>query len=209
MSTRILGISCFFHASAASDDTLVIYCSDHGDYAGEHGLFAKGIPCFRGAYNVPIIMRWANGISNPGRQVESFVSLADIAPTLIEIAGLEVDRELAGMSLFPWMHDETPGQWREAVFTQCNGIELYFTQRSVSTSDFKLIFNGFDQDELYDLRDDPHEMVNHAENPKYAEIKKDLYRHLWQFAYQNDDHFAQNPYITVALAEYGPGVLFE
>jgi arylsulfatase A-like enzyme len=192
-------------ASAASDDTLVIYCSDHGDYAGDHGLFAKGIPCFRGAYNIPIVMRWPNGISNPGRQEKSFVSLADIAPTLLEVAGVQVERDFAGQSLLPFMHDSTPLNWREAVFTQCNGIELYFTQRSVRASGFKLTFNGFDQDELYDLRNDPHEMVNQADNPKYADIKKDLYRRLWQFAYQNDDHFAQNPYITVALAEYGPG----
>ena len=196
-------------ASAAKDDTLVIFCSDHGDYAGDHGLFAKGIPCFRGAYNVPIVMRWPNGITNPGRQEQSFASLADVAPTLLEAAGLQVDRDFAGMSLLPWLRNSKPDNWREAVFTQCNGVELYYTQRSVTTRDYKLTFNGFDQDELYDLRHDPHEMVNQADNPKYASVKKDLYRYLWQFAYQNDDHFAANPYITVALAEYGPGVIFE
>lgn len=79
----------------------------------------------------------------------------------------------------------------------------------MTTRNFKLTFNGFDQDELYNLWHDPHEMVNQADNPKYTEVKKDLYRQLWQFAYQNDDHFADNPYITVALAEYGPGVIFE
>ncbi|MBE0698238.1 MAG: sulfatase-like hydrolase/transferase, partial [Anaerolineaceae bacterium] len=39
-----------------SNNTLVLYCSDHGDYCGEHGLFAKGIPCFQGAYHVPAII---------------------------------------------------------------------------------------------------------------------------------------------------------
>ena len=41
-----------------AENTLVLYCSDHGDYCGEHGLFAKGIPCFRGAYHVPAVLRW-------------------------------------------------------------------------------------------------------------------------------------------------------
>jgi arylsulfatase A-like enzyme len=196
-------------ASQAKDDTLVIYCSDHGDYAGDHGLFAKGIPCFRGAYNVPVVMRWPNGIVNPGRLEGSFVSLADFSPTLLEIMGSSQNRDFPGMSLVPWMRASESVMWREAVFTQCNGVELYYTQRSVTTRDFKLTFNGFDRDELYDLRNDPHEMVNQANNPKYIKVKKNLYRLLWQFALQNDDHFAQNPYITVALAEYGPGVLFE
>jgi arylsulfatase A-like enzyme len=196
-------------ASKAKDDTLVIFCADHGDYAGEHGLFSKGIPCFRGAYNVPIVMRWPNGIANPGRTEQAFVSLADIAPTLLEIADLQVEHTSAGMSLLPWMRDSKPDMWREAMFTQCNGVELYFTQRSVTTRDFKLTFNGFDYDELYDLRSDPLEMHNQTDNPKYAEVKKELYHSLWQFAYQNDDHFADNPYMTVALAEYGPGLIFE
>lgn len=196
-------------ASEATDNTLVIYCSDHGDYAGDHGLFAKGIPCFRGAYNIPIIMRWPDGIANPGRREEALISLADIAPTLLEVAGAPMDRDFSGMSLLTWMKDTKPDIWREAVFTQCNGVELYYTQRSVTTQDFKLTFNGFDQDELYDLRNDPHEMVNQAANLQYAGDKNDLYRLLWQFAYENDDFFAQNPYISVALADYGPGVLFE
>jgi len=36
-----------------ADNTLVIYCSDHGDYMADHGLWRKGLPCFRGAYEIP------------------------------------------------------------------------------------------------------------------------------------------------------------
>ncbi|MDH7570784.1 MAG: sulfatase-like hydrolase/transferase, partial [Armatimonadota bacterium] len=74
-------------ASGQADDTLVIYTADHGDYLGDHGLFMKGIPCYRGAYQVPCVMRWPNGICNPGRRVDAFVSLADMAPTFVELAG--------------------------------------------------------------------------------------------------------------------------
>ena len=61
------------------EDTLVLYCSDHGDYCGEHGLFCKGIPCFQGAYRVPAVVRWPAFVRNPGRRVGEFVSLADFA----------------------------------------------------------------------------------------------------------------------------------
>lgn len=190
-----------------AENTLVLYCSDHGDYCGEHGLFAKGIPCFQGAYHIPAVIRWPAGVKDPGRRVDDFASLADFAPTFIEAAGQPVDRPFAGASLLPFLRGEQPENWREAVFTQCNGVELYYSQRSVMTRDFKYVFNGFDQDELYDLRTDPGELTNLTHDPAYAEIKRDLCRRLWQFAYQNGD--AQiNPYITVGLAPFGPAEAF-
>ena len=53
-------------ATGQADDTLVLFLSDHGDYAGAHGLFCKGVPAFREAYNVPCIARWPRGIARPG-----------------------------------------------------------------------------------------------------------------------------------------------
>jgi len=186
-----------------AEDTLVLYCSDHADYCGEHGLFAKGIPCFQGAYRVPAIMRWPALVNHPGRREDAFVTLADFAPTFIEAAGLRVERHFTGWSLLPWLRDEQPESWRDELHTQCNGVELYYTQRSVMTKDFKYVFNGFDRDELYDLRIDPHEMVNRADDAAYATIKREMCRRMWRFAYQEDDT-AINPYITVGLAPHGP-----
>jgi arylsulfatase A-like enzyme len=144
------------------ENTLVIYMSDHGDYCGAHGLYCKGVPAFREAYHVPTIMRWPRGIINPGRRVDAFVSHADFAPTFLELAGCEPTMELAGQSLLPWLYNETPANWRDAIFTQLNGVELYYTQRAVTTERYKYVYNGFDFDELYDLKNDPHEMVNLA-----------------------------------------------
>jgi len=190
-----------------ADETLVLYCADHGDYCGEHGLFAKGVPCFRGAYHVPAVVRWPTGIAEPGRRVEDFVSLADFAPTFTELAGGRPDAALTGGSLLPFLQGRSPGAWRDAVFTQCNGVELYYTQRSVRTRDFKYVFNGFDDDELYDLRADPDETTNQAGNRRYEAVKRQLVRRMWQFARREQDA-AINPYITVGLAPYGPAEAF-
>jgi arylsulfatase A-like enzyme len=186
-----------------AENTLVVYCSDHGDYCGEHGLFAKGIPCFNGAYHVPAIVRWPAGIHNPGRRERAFTSLADFAPTFLEVAGIHSDQRFSGASLLPFLRGETPANWRDAAYTQCNGVELYYSQRSVTTEDFKYTFNGFDQDELYDLHSEPNEMTNRADDPAYADIKRALVKKMWQFAYQEGDTML-NPYITVSLAPYGP-----
>jgi arylsulfatase A-like enzyme len=189
------------------EDTMVFYCADHGDYCGDHGLFAKGIAAFRGAYHVPAVVRWPSGIQNPGRVVEHFVSLADFGPTFLEAASIPITRYFSGASLMPFFTGDTPKVWREDIHTQCNGVELYYTQRSVSTKEFKYVFNGFDWDELYDLRVDPDELVNLAKDPELEAVKRQMCARMWRFAHQEGDT-AINPYITVGLAPYGPAEAF-
>ena len=194
-------------ASGQADNTLVLYTSDHGDYCGDHGLFCKGIPSFRGAYNVPNVIRWPAGVAQPGRRVSEFVSLADFAPTFIELAGAQADRHFTGASLVPFLRGETPADWTDEVHSQCNGVELYYTQRAVTTKEYKYVFNGFDYDELYDLQADPHEMKNLSDDPAYESAKRDMVRRMWRFAHRENDA-AISSYITVSLAPYGPAEAF-
>ncbi|MHB8889682.1 MAG: sulfatase-like hydrolase/transferase [Acidobacteriaceae bacterium] len=216
-----------------ADNTIVVYVSDHGDYAGAHGVWAKGVPSFREGYNIPCVIRWPKGIANPGRQVDAFVSTTDFAPTFLEAAGIpSSDIKMSGKSLLPWLRGETPANWRDAIFSQLNGVELYYTQRIVMTKDYKYVYNGFDYDELYDLKQDPHEMVNLAFpdvkqsraiveqgkgygngsdvawpplSPHLAEVRRDMLKRMWKFAQEHKDQIF-NPYITVAMAPFGPGV---
>jgi arylsulfatase A-like enzyme len=190
-----------------SEETLVLFCSDHGDYCGDHGLFCKGIPAFRGAYHIPAVARWPSGITDPGRQVNALVSLADFASTFRELAGCG-STPSAGASLVPFLRGENPTGWRDALFGQCDGVELYFTQRWVQTARHRYVFNGFDFDELYDLQADPDEMKNLADDPTCAALKHELARRMWVLARAEGDA-ATNPYITVGLAPVGPGAVAE
>lgn len=190
--------------TGSTDNTLVVQTSDHGDYAGAHGLFLKGVPAFREAYRVPAIARWPRGILNPGRTVDSFVTLADFAPTFIETAGERVPERLTGRSLAPFFVDDRPIDWPDAVFSQFNGVELYYTQRAVETVDYRYVYNGFDFDELYDLRADPLETVNLSAIATYDDIKRELVARMWRFAAENEDELIFNDYGTVALAPWGP-----
>ena len=188
-----------------ADRTLVLRLSDHGDYAGAHGLFLKGVPAFREAYNIVAVLRWPEGVKDPGREVDAFVTLADFAPTFMELAGVQVPEGLTGRSLVPFLRGEEPEDWPDAFFSQFNGVELYYTQRIVRTKEYKYVFNGFDMDELYDLREDPHETVNLADRPEYREVKRELVGRMWRFAAEEGDELIFNPYPTVALAPWGPG----
>ena len=188
-------------------DTIVMYVSDHGDYMAEHGLWCKGLPCFRGAYHVPLVVRWPEGVAGPGRVVDDLVSLADVTPTLHEAAGIEVDRPFVGRSLMPFFKDQRPAEWRDMLFTQSNGNELYGIQRAAFDGDWKFVYNGFDYDELYDLRADPHEMRNVAREPGNREVVRRMMGRIWRFAHETGDTCI-NPYIMVRFAEYGPAHAF-
>ncbi len=193
--------------SGQADSTAVLYCSDHGDYMAEHGLWCKGLPCFKSAYHVPAVLRWPGQLPAEvqGSDVDAFVSLADFHPTFMEMAGLQVPSDIYGQSLLPFLKGEQPDDWRDAMFTQSNGNELYGIQRSVMTGKWHLVYNGFDYDELYDMQNDPNQITNLATDPQYEPIKRELYERLWQFAYEQQD-VCINPYIMVGLAAYGPGV---
>jgi arylsulfatase A-like enzyme len=193
--------------SGQAENTVVLFCSDHGDYCGEHGLFCKGIPCFRGAYHVPAVVRWPKGLRKAGRRVDELVSLADFAPTFLELAGLDAPDELYGRSLMPFLRGEKPGAWRDALITQCNGVELYFTQRSILTKSHRYTFNGFDFDELYDLEKDPQETVNRADDPDCAELKRKLCARMMKLQSEAGDA-CPSAYITVGLHPWGPAEAF-
>ena len=110
---------------------------------------------------------------------------------------------MSGRSLAPFLRDERPDDWREALLTQCDGVENYVTQRSVRTAEWHYTYNAFDFDELYDLRSDPHEMQNLAGDPVSTEQLHRMCGLMWRLAEAEDD-VPGNAYITVALAPVGP-----
>ena len=192
-------------ATGQAEDTLVLFLSDHGEYGGAHGLYMKGVPAFREAYHVPCIARWPRGMVDPRRVADAFITHTDFAATFRDLAGLHGLDEPDSRSLRPFFENRTPEEWRDAHFTQFNGVELYYSQRTVMTRDYKYVYNGFDFDELYDLRNDPHEMRNVADDLAYEDVKHELVRWMWRFAAEQEDERLFNPYGTVAIAPWGPG----
>lgn len=196
-----------------TENTLVLFLSDHGESLGSHGLYLKGISPYDETYKVPCVMRWPKQLSQARGETDALISIMDFAPTFLELAGLPVPEDWNGRSLMPWIDsgchqdnksiDHTHKGWRDAVFTQCNGVEIYFTQRIVRTKRHKLVYNPTDLDELYDLQEDPFEMHNLSDNPKYKEVKQALFNKLWREAAVSRD-IIFNSYPTVAHAEWGP-----
>jgi arylsulfatase A-like enzyme len=189
----------------AYEETLVIFVSDHGDYAGDHGLWCKGLPAFLSAYHIPAVVKMPGHGGPRGVVCDALVSLADFGPTLSDVAGLPVRDDVFGTSLLPFLVGEPSAPRRESLVFQTNGNEIYGIQRSVLTDDWRFVFNGFDFDELYDMRSDPDQMVNLAMRPEFRPVVHEMYRLLWNFALTHGDHLV-NDYIFTALADFGPAI---
>lgn len=216
-------------ATGDVDNTLVMFIGDHGEYNFAHGLQNMGIPAFREAYHVPVVARWPNGITRPDRKVDDIVWLADIAPTLIELARTTPEDHKTGRSLLPFFSGEPPSDWRDDWYSQTNGNEVYYTQRAVMTDRWKYVYNAFDYDELYDLKDDPHELVNlihpsrHPQPtpfdpkeddsfqplpriaPELEPVRREMMARIWEFAISENDIIFSG-FAPVAVATYGPAL---
>ncbi|MBP2356082.1 arylsulfatase A-like enzyme [Kribbella aluminosa] len=204
------------------DNTIVLYVSDHGDYTGEHGLWAKGLPSFLPAYQVPMLIKDADRGPGQPRQVRVFerpTTLVDLGPTLLDLCGVAATSPMSGQSVAADLRSPDAPATRDLVF-QSNGNEVYGIQRIVLTDRWKLVVNLFDDDELYDRETDPGEMVNLIARPAgqrrtlgrraddtvpepFRPVVHDLYGRLWRFVLAHDDEIL-NPYILTALATYGP-----
>lgn len=163
----------------ASDDTVVIYTSDNGYSWGEHVLTGK-----RWAYDdnirVPFIVRWPEGITAPGTVIDEPVLNADIAPTLLDLAGVPIPAAMQGRSIVPLLRGE-PVEWRDEVFYEYFADFPYQVPPSQAVRTDRWLYVEYDRGlapELYDTITDPEQQVDLAEDPAYAETRQELSQRL-------------------------------
>lgn len=90
------------------ENTLIIFLSDHGDYAGEYGLFRKGVGMPECLMRIPMV--WSGPGMQPGRGLNpAFVSIVDVMPTLCAALGLEIPIGVQGRSLWPLLTGRADG----------------------------------------------------------------------------------------------------
>jgi arylsulfatase A-like enzyme len=165
-----------------SSNTIVFLMGDNGFMFGEHGLIDK-----RNAYEesmrVPLLA-YGPGSIGSGVTVEKIVANIDIAPTMLDIAGVPAPEHFDGRSFYPLSREEDPGSWRDYLL-----YEYYWefnypqtpTTFALRTDDYKFIqYHGvWETEELYDMRDDPTEMNNLIADPAHlgivAEFRSQLF----------------------------------
>lgn len=153
------------------ENSMIVFTSDHGDHLGQHKMYQK-MEMYDQAINVPFIFKM------PKRKAQKWdvpVSHLDIVPTILDVLGIEIPKDLDGVSLASSIMGEEPPMWKP-IFCQYSGNPTVGDiRRAVIEGQYKYIYDPRAKAELYNLIEDPLEMNNLAGDKEYEEIEKYLH----------------------------------
>jgi choline-sulfatase len=162
---------------ALDEETIVVFASDHGDMLGERGMVQKRT-FYEWSVRVPLLIRFPNH-DYAGTTVSQPVSLLDLMPTFLELAGVHDWLPTRGHSLIPLIEGNETDPWE--VFSESHAEGVYGTCFMLRTRQYKynLIVGpeGIDN-QLFDMTADPDEWHNLAGKPEFAEIEQVLHQRL-------------------------------
>ncbi|MBT4500427.1 MAG: sulfatase-like hydrolase/transferase [Gemmatimonadetes bacterium] len=193
------------------EDTIVVFCADHGDFMGEHRMACKGGVFYDCLTRVPLILSWPGQVAE-GERDGSLVNLVDVVPTLLQLQGMEAPCSMQGEGL-PTVTDEAS---REATFSEYGAggppfgmedlekLEKPYGRRGlirslqwreaegrrkmVRTRAWKYVHDSMgDRDELYDLKNDPWELVNVVGDPGNAGVVSEMRLRLADWSIDTED----------------------
>jgi arylsulfatase A-like enzyme len=165
-------------ANGQLDNTVIVFSGDNGLAVGQHGLMGKQ-NLYEHSVRVPLIFA-GPGIP-AGEQRDALVYLHDTFPTLCDLTGLAIPSSVEGMSLVPCLREPSHAVHKALLLAYADSI------RGVTDGDFKLIQYAHGATQLFNLRADPLEMTNLAEQPSYNDRLKTMRAQLARMADQWDD----------------------
>ncbi|MDF1850797.1 MAG: sulfatase-like hydrolase/transferase [Verrucomicrobiales bacterium] len=183
------------------EDSIIVFTSDHGDCLTDHGHSQKWT-MYEQVTRVPLIFWAADGRFGAGRRVEDLVSLFDVGPTLMELAGVEVPDHFSARSLLPALDGDTSWKGRGYVFAEHPRDGNFTTadyQVMVRSEDWKLVeIYGSDEVEggregmLFDFRSDPREENNLWNDPEYESVRQELREALLAWRIETGDQASKS-----------------
>jgi arylsulfatase A-like enzyme len=193
------------------ENTIVVFCADHGDFMGEHRMQCKGGVFYDCLTRVPLIIAWPGHIP-AGQRDGSMVNLVDIVPTLLQLQGMEIPRSMHGQGL-PAVtgappRDVTFSEYgaggppftladlaefpkpygRRALMRSLQWREAEGQRKMARTRAWKYVHDPMGGlDELYDLVNDPWELQNVAADPAYHDVIAAMRLHMLDWSIQTED----------------------
>lgn len=159
-----------------ADRTLVIFTSDHGEYAGNRNMWLKGPLHYDDVIKVPFLASWKGRIP-AGVRTDALFSLADLAPTLLAACGLPPEPHMQGINQLPTL--EQPQQASRDWCLVENRTHTTYYVKTLVTERYKLnYYLQREEGELYDLLKDPGEERNLYDRPGYEAVKLRLLQKL-------------------------------
>lgn len=178
-----------------AQDTAMLLSSDHGFFLGEHHLYDKRL-MYEPSIRVPMMLRYPGRVK-AGTKLDEMVLNLDMAPTLLDVAGLAAPSEMQGRSLLPLAEGKAV-PWRKDwlyEYYEYPGFENVRPCRGVRTERYKFIhfFVPPEEFELYDLKTDPDEMHNLYGKPGYEELTVRLKDRLEALRAETNDTYQYKP----------------
>ena len=177
-------VLAYLEEAGLDESTMIIYMGDNGFSWGEHGLIDKR-HFYEESVKVPLLVRCPD-LFEGGQTVTRMVQNVDIAPTILDEAGLKKPDAMPGMSFADALSGDDDSGGRDKIF-----YEYYWeydfpmtpTVFGVRTAEYKYIrYQGiWDRNELYDLKNDPDEMYNLIADPEKQELVKDMAGQLYDW----------------------------
>ena len=165
------------------ENTVIVFAGDNGYFYGEHGLSVERRLAYEESIRMPLLVRYPK-TNKPGIARDEFVLNIDLAPTLLELAGVAVPGAMQGRSLAPLLRGERPG-WRNSFLIEYYSDRVFprilqMGYRAVRNKRWKYIhyleLDGMD--ELYDLKNDPYEMKNLMNAPGSQRARDEMKREM-------------------------------
>jgi len=163
------------------DDTVVMHTADHGYFLGEWHFVDKRF-MHEPAIRIPLNIRYPKLIK-PGSVIHEMVLNIDIAPTVLDLAGVKIPSQIQGRSIVPLIRGNDTG-WRKDwyyAFYEFPGPNMVPKNRGIRTERYKLIeyYEETPKEyELYDLKEDPKELHNLYGDPRYRDLTAKLLKRL-------------------------------
>lgn len=181
-------VLAYLKENGLDQETLVVYMGDNGFSFGEHGLIDKR-HAYEESMRVPLLARCPDLIK-PNTKIKQMVLNIDVAPTVLEMAGVKKPAQMQGVSFLPLMKGEQV-PWRDKIFYEYyweNDFPQTPTMFSIRTDRYKFIRSQgtWDINELYDLQQDPYEINNLIRSADHQELAKDLNTQLWDWMEQTN-----------------------
>lgn len=166
-------VLAYLKEKGLDENTIVIYTSDQGFYLGDHGFFDKRF-IYEPSLRMPFIMKYPAKIK-AGSVNTDIIANVDFAPTLLDFAGIDIPKEIQGKSFKSNALGSTPANWTASMyyhyyeFPFWHHVEPHY---GIRNERYKLAHFYYDIDvwEFYDLKEDPDELNNAIDDPKYADI---------------------------------------
>ncbi len=173
-----------------SDNTIVVFTSDHGYWYGEHCLDLERRLAYEEAIRIPMLVRYPP-LVKAGMKPKQMVLSIDLAPTLLDIAGETPGTHLQGKSWVP-IFTEKVNAWRSSILVEYYSDSVFprifkMGYKAVRDNRYKYIhyMDLQGMNELYDLTNDPYELQNLVASPDYARTLKKMKKELNQLLIKN------------------------